>query len=139
MKSPRLNQSLRQFVGSLLVSAGGVLLASASASAVAQDTKNRKGAILYLQCKACHSLAAGEPHKAGPNLHQFLVRKSATAPDYTYTDALKKSGLEWNDKTLLDWIEAPHKVVPGTKMLFGGVTDAGERQALIAYLREATK
>ena len=139
MTSPRLKKPLRHAAGRLPVAVGVALLAIASASTSAQDTKNRKGAILYLQCKACHSLAAGEPHKAGPNLYQFLARKPATAPDYAYTDAFKKSGLEWNDKTLSDWIEAPHKLVPGTKMLFGGVTDAGQRDALIAYLREATK
>jgi cytochrome c len=106
-------------------------------SSSAQASKG--GARLFIQCKACHTLAKGEEHKLGPNLYGFLDRSAGTASDYTYSDALKNSGLRWRDDTLAEWLRNPHRLVPGNKMVFNGITDEAERAALIAYLKQATR
>jgi cytochrome c len=75
-------------------------------------------------------------------MHRGLFGRTAgTLPGYAYSAAMKKAGakgLVWNAKTLDAYLTNPQKVVPGTKMLFGGIADAKTRADLIAYLAEAT-
>ena len=47
-----------------------------------------KGKVLFLQCRACHSLEAGGANKVGPNLHGVLGRKAGLAPGFSYSDAV---------------------------------------------------
>jgi cytochrome c len=42
--------------------------------------------------------------------------------------------MTWDDATLDKYLEAPRAVLPGTKMTYAGVKDAGKRGDLIAYL-----
>jgi cytochrome c len=113
------------------------LLLLAPAVAQAQDAK--RGQLLFLQCRACHNLKAGEPHKVGPNLHGFLAKPAASMDGFKYSKALVASKLKWDDATLDRWLEAPAKLVPGTTMAFAGVRKPEDRAALIAHLRQATK
>ena len=109
----------------------------AAAPAAAQDAT--RGALLFLQCRACHTLKAGEPHKAGPNLHAFRAVPSASQPGFAFSPALTKAKLTWSDATLDAWLAGPAKLVPGTTMAFGGVRNADDRAALIAFLKTATQ
>ncbi len=45
-----------------------------------------KGQIVFLQCRACHSLEAAGPNKVGPNLHGVMGRKAGLAPGFAYSD-----------------------------------------------------
>ena len=45
----------------------------------------------------------------------------------------------WDDATLADYLRDPQAKVPGTKMVFNGVKQAGQLADLVAYLKEATK
>jgi cytochrome c len=51
---------------------------------------------------------------------------------------MQKAGIVWSEATLDKYLDNPQKVVPGTKMIFGGIHSAQERADLIAYLKEAT-
>jgi cytochrome c len=99
-----------------------------------------RGRILFLQCRACHGVAAGEPHKVGPNLHGILGAAAASRPGFaSYSAALKASGLVWTEAELDRFLAAPGRAVPGTSMAFAGMERPADRAALIAYLREATR
>ena len=52
-----------------------------------------------------------------------------------YSDALKRSGLSWNDATLDQWLSGPNALVPGNSMTFPGLKESQARQDLIAYLK----
>ncbi len=105
--------------------------------AVAQDAK--RGQLLFLQCRACHSLKAGEPHKVGPNLSGFLKRPGAGAAGFKYSSALTAAKPVWNDANLDRWLTRPGAMVPGTTMAFAGVAKPTDRMAIITYLKLATK
>ncbi|MES2493985.1 MAG: c-type cytochrome [Pseudomonadota bacterium] len=86
------------------------------------------------QCAACHSLKPGA-HGVGPSLFGIYGTKAGDVPGYTFSPALKASGLTWDDATLDKWIAAPMEVVPGTRMVYPGMADAAKRQELIAFLK----
>ena len=111
----------------------------AAVAASPGEAEIRRGKLLFLQCRACHEVASGQPHKVGPNLHGVMGRKAALAEGYAYSDALKKSGLTWDFATLDNWIKHPASIVPGTTMAFVGIPGEADRRALIAYLESATR
>lgn len=109
------------------------------ASAPALASENEVGEKLFLQCKTCHTLKAGQPNGVGPNLHGVIGAKAGSHAGFKYSPQLKASGLVWNDATLDSWIANPRLKVKGTRMVFIGIPDAAKRKALIAYLKHATK
>ena len=42
--------------------------------------------------------------------------------------------MTWDEKTLDQYLEAPQKFMPGTKMAFIGLKNPDDRKAVIAYL-----
>ena len=88
----------------------------------------------FAQCKACHSVEPGK-NGIGPTLAGIFGDKAAVVPGFEFSDAMKNSGLTWNQPTLDRYLTDPRGVVPGTKMAFGGVKDAAQRQAIINYLK----
>jgi cytochrome c len=91
------------------------------------------------QCAMCHSLQANAPSGVGPDLHGLFGRRAGTAPGYSYSPAMRRSGIVWNARSLDAFLAAPQSLVPGTRMAFAGIADAAERRALIAYLRAASR
>lgn len=119
---------------------GAPLLAHADDVGQAEAAKSvARGKVLFLQCRSCHEVKAGQPHQVGPNLHGIMNRKAGAAAGYTYSQELVASGLIWDKATLGRWLEHPGGVVPGNKMAFAGIASAADRSALIAYLAEVTR
>jgi len=85
-------------------------------------------------CRACHTVQKDGKNGLGPNLHGVAGRPAASLPGFTYSAALKASKLRWDDKTLDEFLAAPMKKVPGTRMPIG-MPDPAKRAALIAYLK----
>jgi len=104
------------------------------------EGNSTKGAKLFkTRCEQCHTVEAGGSNRTGPSLHGLFGRKSGQVEGFSYTDANKQKGVVWNEKTLFEYLENPKKYIPGTKMAFGGLKKAGDRNDLITYLRESTK
>jgi cytochrome c len=112
-----------------------VLAVAAPATARAEGDPNH-GKELYAQCMACHQIRYNQ---VGPRHVGLFGRKAGSLPDYSYSPALRNSGIVWSEQTLDRWIENPRALVPGTKMLFGGMPDPQDRADLIAYLKIATQ
>jgi len=113
-----------------------MLLALAPAGrATAADP--RRGEEVFRKCVTCHTLEPGGRNRVGPRLAGLFGRTAGSVSDYRYTDALKQSGIVWNDTTLDAYLKDSEAFVPGTKM-YGGLTLDADRADLIAYLRKAT-
>ena len=107
-----------------------LVVTAAMASGSAVDS----GKAVYERCAGCHSI---EMNRTGPHHCGLLGRRAGTAAGYdTYSEAMKKSGIVWNERTLDAFLAAPTKVVPGTTMTYAGVPDPSDRRALIAYLAQ---
>ncbi len=114
---------------------GGI---AAVAEADVTEGDIQKGKRVYIFCQSCHTLNEGGMHKVGPNLYGMMGQKAAQADGFIYSDALANSGITWDEATLDKWITRPTELVPGTTMVFAGVTDPQQRADLIAYLVQAS-
>ena len=86
------------------------------------------------KCAACHTNKPGI-NAVGPTLFGVVGRKAGSVPGYAYSEANKASGLTWDEATLDEYLTAPMKKVPGTKMVFAGISDPAERKTVIDYLK----
>jgi len=108
---------------------------SPSASTEASPAEEAgKTPVVFAQCMSCHSVKPGV-NGLGPSLAGVFGRKAASEPTFAYSDALKSSGLTWNEANLDKWLTGPMVMVPGTKMTFAGQPDPAKRQELIEYLK----
>ncbi len=111
-------------------------LFSAAAGAVPASGDVVRGEQIYTRCFACHAL---ERDRTGPRHCGLFGRKAGSVPGFAYSEAMKKSGIVWNEKTLARFLADPAKTVPGTSMGYDGVKDERERTDLIAYLKKASQ
>ncbi len=120
------------------LAAAPVLMAAIAVSAAPSGAQNTStGAQAFGMCAACHTVTKGGRNGIGPNLSGLIGRRAGSVPGFTYSTAMKGSGLTWDAKTLDEFLAAPTKKVPGTKMPIS-VSDPAKRAALIAYLTTAT-
>jgi cytochrome c2 len=88
----------------------------------------------FNQCTACHSTAPGKTI-IGPSLAGVYGHKAGQVPGFQFSDAMKNSGMVLNEKNLDAFLANPTAKVPGTTMVFAGVKDEDQREAIIDYLK----
>src|SRR6266436_5973565 len=107
--------------------------------ALAQQGDASRGQRDFRACAACHSL---EPDRnmTGPSLANLWGRRAGSLPSFErYSDALKSSGIIWDDRSLDGWLTDPQAMVPENEMPFEGIKDAAVRADLLAFLKDVTK
>ena len=99
------------------------------------------GAKLFKKkCTICHRLDESGKKKVGPNLWGVVGRPIASAPGFKYSKGLgKHAGKTWTEENLDTWLTKPRAFAKGTRMAFPGFRKAGQRAAVIAYLRSAVQ
>lgn len=98
-----------------------------------------RGAKVFAACAACHSIEPGR-HATGPSLARVWGRKAGSAEGFSrYSDALGRSGVVWDEKSLDAWLTDPAKFIPGNAMSFPGIPDPKARSDVIAYLKAASE
>lgn len=96
------------------------------------------GEAAFARCQACHNIAAGGANGIGPNLYGVVGGPVLHSAGFAYSDAMiahKAEAPTWGYDQLDQFITAPNRYVPGTKMSFAGLRDTPTRINLIAYLR----
>jgi cytochrome c len=112
------------------------MVAALATGTAAQAQDITAGEQSFKKCAPCHSIGPGAKNKVGPELNGLDGRKAGTAPDYSYSDANKNSGITWNHETFESYITDPRAKIPGTKMIFPGIKNDKERDNLWAYLSQ---
>lgn len=94
------------------------------------------GAKLFKRiCGGCHQVGESARGSFGPQLNGIFGRASASTSDYLYSDAMKAAGLVWTRETLTAYLQDPKALVPGTRMIFWGLSDQDKIDNLLAYLQ----
>ncbi|WP_285416099.1 cytochrome c family protein [Pseudomonas sp. efr-133-TYG-5] len=86
-------------------------------------------------CGGCHQVGESARPGFGPQLNGIFGRPAGTSANYVYSDAMKNAGLTWNRETLTAYLKDPKAVVPGTRMIFWGLSDEEKIDDLLAYLQ----
>ena len=86
---------------------------------------------------ACPATPLGRARKTRlGRLNGLDGRHAGTAANFNYSDANKNSGIVWNDATFKEYIRKPQAKIPGTKMVFAGITNPQEVDDLWAYIKQ---
>ena len=84
-------------------------------------------------CGVCHSAQPGV-NMVGPSLAGIVGSKSGTVPGYSFSPAIKRADITWDEQTLDKFLQNPQADVHGTKMPIS-VPHAQDRENVIAYLK----
>lgn len=82
------------------------------------------------RCGGCHSV---EADRIGPRHAGVLGRRAGSVPGFDYSEALRRSGLTWDEALLERWLADPEALVPGQRMGYR-LADAPARADIVAYL-----
>ncbi|MFN3958936.1 MAG: c-type cytochrome [Parvularculaceae bacterium] len=115
------------------------LAACGREEAPAPLTIEERGMAEFRACAVCHARTdpsdPATPRLIGPSLFGIVGAPSARLADYSYSSALRRANVVWDEPTLDAFIAEPASVVPGSRMSYAGEPDPAKRAAIIAYLK----
>jgi cytochrome c len=107
-------------------------------AASAQDVE--AGKAVFKKCGACHQIGPDAKNGLGPALTCVAGKPAGHHEGFAYSDAVKNSGVTWDDEHLLAWMEKDDNVIKGNKMIFpAGVKNEDDRKNLLAYIKSECK
>ena len=107
---------------------------ASSSGALAQSPE--AGERVFAQCRVCHQVGETARNAVGPHLNGLFSRTSGSIEGYSYTDANKTAGIQWDEASFREYITDPKAKIPGTKMIFAGLKNPSQIADLIAYLKQ---
>ena len=113
---------------------GAIIVAASAGTAAAQSATD--GEREFAVCRACHQIGDTAENMLGPQLNGLDGRKAGSIADYPYSEAMKNSGITWNEATFKQYIADPQAMVKGTNMPFAGLKDEKKVADLWAFLRQ---
>lgn len=117
--------------GTCLAIAAALALAASPALAAADADK---GAKVFKRCKVCHTVNKGGKHRVGPNLFGVVGRQAGSTTFKRYK-GLKGSDIVWDEDSLDKWLTNPKKFIGKRSSMAFKLKKAGDRAAVIAYLK----
>lgn len=105
-----------------------------TATAANAGDANRGKIAFMRQCSGCHTVIANTRDSIGPNLFGVVRRQAGSKRGYTYSDAMKSSGIMWSEATLKSYVMDPMAVVPQSNMMFTGIRNPAQAEDVAAYL-----
>jgi cytochrome c len=111
---------------------GALAVTLAAVPAYANGDAERGRDLYESRCIGCHSLDA---NRIGPKHRGVYGRKAGAVEEFTYSSAVKNSGVVWDDDTLARWLVNPQALIPGQRMNFR-VSLPQDRTDIIAYLKK---
>jgi len=118
---------VKHILGPLLLLAVG-----ATGAAYAQDAVHGKQ--VYWSCAYCHGVT-GQNGPVGPKLVGVIGRQAGTLTGFPYSDAMKGSGLIWDEATLGAFVANPSQMVQGTRMVFPGLSNPTDAADVVSYIK----
>ena len=91
--------------------------------------------IFEKRCTGCHAL---DNEKVGPRLRGVYGRPAGSVASFPYSEAVRKSGVTWDNSSLNKWLTNPDAFIPDNDMAFR-VTNSEERTSIIEYLKELSQ
>lgn len=125
---------MKNTVSLLLALTATAVLFSSTARAARDPAAGEK--IFPRLCGGCHQVGPDARPGFGPQLNGIIGRAAGTSANYVYSDAMKNSGVTWDRATLTAYLKDPKGVVPGTRMIFWGLSDEEKIDNLLAYLQQ---
>lgn len=120
----------------LRIVATAAVLSLAVTPTLAADAE--RGQKLFRLCKSCHQVGEKARNTVGPHLNEIFGRRAGTVDGVVYSADLTRAGvngLHWDFENLDIYVKNPRSLVSGTRMQFGGVKKAKDREDILAYLR----
>ena len=120
---------MKRFVVSAAVPIAAALVAAGHATPVSAAP----APTAFTVCTACHKVSADDAISVGPNLRGVVGRKAGSQSNYSYSAALKASGIAWTPDKLDQWLSGPSKMIPGTRMV-QSTPNSADRKNIVEYL-----
>jgi len=96
------------------------------------------GKAVFAKCASCHAIAQGGANGTGPGIWGVEGRKPGSHAGFAYSAGMTEFGAKqasWDYDHIYEFIKAPAKYIPGTKMTFVGLKKSEDRINVIAYMK----